>query len=120
MRPINEQVLTAADASKDEASAPIRADQLFYMSVQAIMTGTSSGTLKLQFSNDPCEGSIGQKVPVPTNWSDIANASVTITGTAGVFAIPKTELCYRFVRVMFAKNNGASGTVTATIQGMGA
>ncbi len=117
MRAINAPIMTALSAAVSQASAAVPTSQVFYISVQAVVTGTSSGTLKLQFSNDPCEG---VKVPVPTNWIDIPSASVTITGTPGAFGISKTELSYRFIRAVYTFNNAASGTITVTINGMGA
>lgn len=117
MRAVNSPIIVAADASVDQASAAIASSQIFYISVQVVMTGTSSGTLKLQFSNDPCEGQ--QPTAVPTHWSDITNATVTLTGTAGTFGILKTDLSYRFIRAVYTHNNGSAGTVSATINGMG-
>lgn len=117
MRSINSQILTGVDASVSGVSAAIAASQIFYISVQAVMTGTSSGTLKLQFSNDPCEGQ--QPTASPTNWIDIPSATVTLTGTAGAFGIAKTDLSYRFIRAVYTKNNGSAGTITVTINGMG-
>lgn len=115
MRAVNSQILSNADASADQASAAVPSSQIFYISAQAVVTGTSTGTLKLQFSNDACEGS---QSPVPTNWNNITGATVTISG-AGTYAILKTELSYRFVRAVFTHTNAAAGTITAVINGMG-
>jgi hypothetical protein len=81
--------------------------------LQVVATGTIAGAVKLQYSNDPV-----QSPAVPTNWSDIPSATVTLTGTAGVFSIPKTDLCYNWVQAVFTASGGA-GTVTATLQGVG-
>lgn len=117
MRAINSPIIQAADASIDQASAALASSQIFYISMQVVMTGTASGTLKLQFSNDPCEGQ--SPTATPTHWNDITGASVTLTGTAGSFGILKTDLSYRFIRAVYTHNNGQVGTVTATINGMG-
>lgn len=117
MRAVNSPVIVSADASIDQASAAINSSQLFYISLQVVMTGTASGTLKLQFSNDPCEGQ--SPTSTPTHWNDITGATVTLTGTAGSFGILKTDLSYRYIRAVYTHNNGSAGTVTATIQGMG-
>jgi hypothetical protein len=105
MKPLNEKAL---DAVTDTAnSTEIKSDFQVACSVQVVTTSTIAGAVKLQFSNDP------QNVAgYPVNWSDIAGATVTLSGSAGVFHIPKTEICYNYMRVVFTKSGG-SGTVTA-------
>lgn len=109
-------LLNAVDASKDEASAAVPASQLFYISAQVVSTGASTGTLKLQFSNDI----VNPQAPngaAPTNWSDITGASVSVTA-ASVTAILKTEVCYAYIRAVYTHNNGSAGTVSANLQVM--
>lgn len=107
MRPLNKPSILSASASID--SSEISTAFQIQCSVQAVATGTLAGNLKLQFSNDSVD---------PTNWSDITNATVSITGTPGVFSIQKTELCYNFVRVVFTKSGG-TGTITVNYQSLG-
>lgn len=111
MRPSNVIALNAADASADK-SFVIDATSLMSCSVQVIMTGTSSGALKLQFSNDP-------NTVDPTHFSDITSATVTLTGTAGVFAIQKNDICCQWIKLTYTKNNGAAGTITANFHSWG-
>lgn len=102
--------IVAADASKDEVGAAVAAAQLFALSAQAVVTGTSSGTLNIQASND---------ISAPTNWSNIATiGTVTISG-AGVFLIPKLDICYNWIRASFVHNNAASGTISVNLQVLG-
>jgi len=105
MRPLNEPVLSAVAVSTNSISL----DSSFQMacSVQVVATGTIAGAVKIQYSNDE-QKTFG----LPTNWSDVPSATVTLTGTAGVFSIPKTELCYNFTRVVFTQSGG-TGTVSA-------
>lgn len=105
MRPLNDKVLDAVAISTN--SVEIKSDWQVACSVQVIATGTIAGAVKLQFSND-AQGVAG----LPTNWSDISGATVTLTGTAGVFSIPKTEICYNFMRVVLTVSGG-TGTATA-------
>lgn len=111
MRNINEVSLAAVSAAADQAGAAISGAQLFAMSVQAVVTGTSTGTLKMQFSNDV----VNQKTPPapPTNWSDLSGISVAIAG-AGVYNIPKFDVCYAWLRPVFVHANAAAGTITVT------
>lgn len=117
MRQLLDKVLSAADASADANGPAILAENLFNVSLQAVVTGTSTGTLKLQYSNDI----VNPVIPTgtPTNWSDVPSATVSITG-AGVFGIAKTDICYQFIRAIFVHTNGAAGTLTAIIKGLGA
>jgi hypothetical protein len=111
MRPINETALNAVTATTN--STPLKTGFQISCSVQAVGTSTLAGAVKLQGSNDPA-GTPGG----PVNWNDIPSATVTLTGTAGAFLIPKTDLCYEWVRVVFTASGGA-GTVTAQYKGYG-
>lgn len=110
------QTLAAADASIDNNGTAIPAENLFSCSVQAVITGTSTGTLKLQFSNDIVDPI--NPPQAPAHWSDIPSASVSVSG-AGTVLIAKTDLCYQFIRAVYSKNNGASGSITVNIKVLG-
>lgn len=113
MRQINEPaILVQAAATVNSAAIP--ALNLFYCSAQLIATGGAAGTFKLQASNDDPHGAPAQIAP--TNWNDIPSATVAVTG-AGSYLIPKTELCYQWVRVVYT-NTGA-GTIAANFKGLG-
>lgn len=102
--------LTSIDAATGTVNGfELNANQGFACSLQAIGTGTLAGTLKLQYSNDPSE----LKSPAPTNWTD---SGLTVALTAGsIVIIPKTDICYNWVRAVFTASGGA-GTVTARIK----
>lgn len=112
MRNVNKTIISAADITGSPASSSVDSNQLFSCSAQVVAAGSSPvGTVKLQFSNDL---TIAGNLPMdftPTNWSDIPNASVSVTDV-GVFAIAKTDLCYRWIR---AKYTATSGTGTVTV-----
>ncbi len=90
--------------------AALDAARMIAVSAMVISTGTITGSVKLQASNDipPAEGNPSQFVP--TNWVDISGASVTLTAGT-VQLIPKTETCYRWVRAVATKTGG-TGTIT--------
>ena len=110
--------ISAASAAIDQVGIVKDATIVWQLSAQATVTGTSSGILVLQCSNDtaPLVDSNGK--PLPTNWSPIPNTSTFITG-AGVYLIPATEVCYRWVRASFTHNNGAVGTITVNLNSQG-
>lgn len=106
MRPVLKTALDAVTANADSEAIPT--DYQVACSLQVITTGTATGTLKMQFSNDRDN---------PTHWSDIPNASITISA-AGVTNIPKTDICYKWIKVNLSGFSG-TGTVTANYNSFG-
>lgn len=108
--------IASSSAAVDQLGSQIDAQFLIHASAQAVITGTSTGTLNLQGSNDPqgslAVGSTGQSVAV--NWNNISGATVAIAG-AGSYIIPKVDVCYRWIRLSYVHNNAAAGTVIATL-----
>lgn len=101
-----------------QAAASINSDaipteNMLYCSVQVTSTGSSAGTAKLQASND--NPVIGNGM-VPTHWTDIASASVAVSG-AGSVLIPITNLCYQWIRVVYT--NTGTGTIGAMVKIIG-
>ena len=99
-------------AAVSHTGEAISGSQLFAASAQAVVTGTSTGTLKFQFSNDVLP--LANGVNVPTNWSDLSGVSVAIAGS-GVYAIPKFDVCYANIRTVFTFGNAAVGTILVTV-----
>lgn len=106
MRFVNITALDAAAAAANAYSEPIEASHLVYGSVQAVATGAAAGNLYIQASND---------VGTPVTWTNVTTA-VAIT-TTGSFIIPKTDLCYAWIRVYFDPTGSDVGTVTAKFKG---
>ena len=111
MKNINVVNINGASAAVDQVGPVVSGGQLFAMSAQAVVTGTSTGTLNIQFSNDVVDPT---NVPVPTNWSNITGITVAIAG-AGVYQIPKFDVCYAWLRASFVHTNAAAGTITVTL-----
>lgn len=117
MQNLNINVLSADDDISRNGSA-IRADQLYAASFVAIFSDVAAaGTVKLQASNDkPQSGSLAPFTP--TNWKDISGASATVV--AGVAPIiPKTDLCYQWIRVVFTQTNPGIGTINVMMNAQG-
>lgn len=113
MRPSNVVIFSAKDASVNQAYVPISAQFFTQCSVQGVVTGSSTGTIKVQVSNDPSVDS--SKV---VNWSDLPSATATLSA-AGTFLVPKTDLCFNWIQVIYTKNNGSAGTITANLHAWG-
>lgn len=111
MRQFNEEVF-AVQAGATLTSAAISSTLLFACSAQAAATSGAAGTLKIQASNDhPVAAGA-----VPTNWNDIPSATIAVTG-AGSFLVPKVDLCYEYIRIVYT-NTGA-GTIGIRLKILG-
>lgn len=112
MRQINDNIIPVQSAAT-VTTAAIPALNLFSCSVQLAATGAgAAGTLKIQASNDhPVAANT-----VPTNWSDITGASVSVSG-AGAYLIPKTDLCYEYIRLVYT--NSGTGTISVVFKALG-
>lgn len=111
MRFTNCQVLSGSD-SASVSGIQIDANQLIAASFQAIFGDTSAdGTLFVQASNDiddiSYQSSAGFTV---TNWVNIPGATATVTNGV-VSPITISNVCYRWMRVMYTSNSGGSTTV---------
>lgn len=104
-------IIIAAQAAATVTSAAVDARNLFELSAQVVTTGSGAGTLKLQASNDAPQGSVG-----PQNWSDVTGVSVVAAG-AGAFLIPKTDICYEYIR--FVYTNTGTGTILVQFKALG-
>lgn len=98
-------------------SAAYDTGQILYVSAQVITTGTSpTFTVKLQASNDNYPPGTMASDFTPTNWTDIPNTTVSVSAT-GSMLIPKTEICYRWVRAAVTFTSG-TGTVIVNLFGI--
>lgn len=77
------------------------------ISVQSTYTGTPTGTLKLQCSNDG------------VTFSDVPTATVSLAGAAGSTLWNIPDAYYRFVRISYTATSG-TGSVTSVLVGKGA
>lgn len=112
MKYVRDTLISAADGSVNVTSAIIDSNQLISISLQAVATGTIAGTAKLQFSDDPGF----PHRPDPINWNDVPSATVAVA-SAGSYAIPKTDLCYRWLRVVYTATSG-TGTLTVNFNAL--
>lgn len=101
-----------SQAAATVTTAAIDSRNLHSCSAQITVTGSGAGTLIIQASNDE---PTSPNVP-PANWSPIPSATITVTG-AGAFLIPKTDMCYQWVRLVYT--NTGTGTISVVFKALG-
>jgi hypothetical protein len=119
MRNINCVVLSNTDTASHNGAA-IDANQLVSASFQAVFGDSGvSGTVKVQASNDIYNAryNFPEGNFVPTNWTDIPNASASIT-SGGSALITIAQMSYRWIRVVFTYTTGGSSTIVVNMDAL--
>jgi hypothetical protein len=121
MRQVNQVVLSAVDTASQNG-VQIDSNQLINASFQAVFGDSSAaGTFLIQASNDVAplnySGSSSAQF-VATNWTNIPNATATITA-GGSAIISLSEMSYRWLRAVYTHSSGGSSTVKVSMFGMG-
>lgn len=123
--PVN--ILTGCDMSTTSCtSIGLDMNQYFGGSIEAVFTGSPSGTFVVEVSSDnvqPCV--VGQancpSAPNPggnvVNWVTYTGSSESISA-AGNFLWNLTHAGYRWVRLVYTKSSG-TGSLSATFTGKG-
>jgi hypothetical protein len=116
MHVYNKQIVTAFVMNANTNSDPYNLQQIYGFSIQAVYTGTPTGTIKLQASCDPAT-SYNSTTNVtgsnkPTNWTDIANSSQSLSA-AGSYIWNIPDAMYSWVRLVYT--DGSSGSSTAVL-----
>jgi hypothetical protein len=104
-----------ADDDDIAVGAAINVGQVVSASFQIICSDADlDGTLKIQMSND------GTQMPfTPTNWSDIPNASSTITNGVGD-PIVIYQMCFQYIRASLGTpGTPGSGTISVKMNTVG-
>lgn len=114
MKNLNVVVLSAGDDISRNGTQ-IDSNQLMATTFQAIFgDATAAGTIKVQASNDIYDTQYLPKDFTVTNWSDIPNATSTVT--AGVAPLITIEsLCYRWIRVVYTSSVAGSSTIKVSM-----
>ena len=114
MKNLSQQNIVSTSITPSFNGPTIDSSQLIQISVQAVVSGAApTGTIKLQASNDVCTAGNNPGIFVPTNWSDVPNATVSYVA-AGAVLIPKQDIAHRWVRIVNTFTSG-TGTVAASI-----
>lgn len=110
MGPINYKLIDAGTAAGSITSAAMYCGRTLNASVQVYTSGTATGTLKVQISNDQVAAP-----NLPSHWVDVSGLAVTPAAT-GTLLIPKFDLSYEWIRVVWTQSNAGTGTITVTIK----
>lgn len=115
MRSNTSKNISAADASVDATGSVIIANQVYMVSAQCIGTGSSTGSVQLQVSNDNMLDipSDANGIPVPSHWSNLGTAATITAG--GTLYIAATQVCGQYIRAVYTHTNGLAGTITVNI-----
>lgn len=99
MQVFNKQFGANILLNTDVISEPVPLKNMFMYNICATITGSPSGSIKLQASNDP-ETNTTQALPIPVNWVDITNSPFNIN-SAGRTMWNVTDIAYNYVRVVY-------------------
>jgi hypothetical protein len=116
LRTSNAPIITAGDMSGNIASVPVLIDQSQMISIQAVFTGSPTGTLKVQISDDPGKLLSGTPSGI-VNWSDYTGSSVAVSA-AGNQAFDIWAIGAKWIRIVYTASGG-SGSLSATAQTKG-
>lgn len=100
-------ILSACDMSAATCtSSNVNLETLKGVGLQAVWTGSPTGTIKLQGSNDNA------------TFTDISNTSQATGGAASSYIWNLIDQHYRFVRLLYTKSSGTGAlTITALSKG---
>ncbi len=120
MRNSNDAIITNGDMSTASITSDvINMENILFLAVQGVWTGTPTGTLKLQGSCDTgltIAGNVtGSGV---TNWTDITSATTAPSGSAGSGFIEVKETGLKWVRAVYTRSSG-SGTLNVRFNAKG-
>ena len=93
-------------------SSPQSLQHVYTYSIQIVITGTPTGTVKLQASADPVD-QIDLAFEPPVNWTDIANTSTSVSA-AGSVLWNQADVGYNWVRIVYTDSSSGSSTATMT------
>ena len=120
MRTFNKQIATTVPMNANYNSPYTPLKNIYTYSMAAIVTGTPTGTIKLQASNDPetndtQTNSTGLSPAVgPSNWADITGSTFSLVA-AGETMWNVNAVGYNYVRVVYTDTSGGTSTATMNL-----
>lgn len=95
-------------------STPFRLEGYDEVGIQAVFTGSPTGTFKVQISVQQGSDEVGTGV---NNWTDVANSSQAVTASGNIFWDLRTGA--KWVRVVYTFTSG-TGNLTVQMFAKGA
>lgn len=101
-------------------SLAMQLENMVGYSIQIVFTGTPTGSFKLQGSCDPVPkanlvvGANGVVTYTPTNWTDVADSTFTVTA-AGNVEWNSNNVFYTYVRVVYTDASSGASTAIITV-----
>lgn len=117
MRTFNKKIQTNVLLNVNVTGPAVPLKNIFLYTIAATITGTPTGSLKLQASNDPETNDampLGVPEPLPINWADITNSTFAET-VAGVTMWNVREIGYNYVRVIYTDASGGTSTARMSV-----
>lgn len=117
MRTYNKQITTAQALNVSVNGPAVPLKTIFMYSIAANVTGTPTGTIKLQASNDPETNDtmpLGTPQPTPTNWTDISGSSFSLSASGNTMWNVH-DVAYNYVRVVYTDSSGGTSTATMNV-----
>jgi hypothetical protein len=115
MNVFNDTIIRNAVMNTNISSPAIPIVNSFGYFVQAVYTGTPTGSLKLQGSGDPYNYASPVQPPVPTNWNDIDDSDFAID-SAGICSWNVAAVAqYNYVRLVFTDASGGASTAILNV-----
>lgn len=121
MRVFNKTIATAVPLNANYNSPYTPLKSIYTYSISAVITGTPTGTIQLQASNDPetndTQTNTTSSLPPavgPVNWVVIINSPFTVT-TSGIEFWNVNAVGYNYVRVQYLDTSGGTSTATMSI-----
>lgn len=115
MRVFNQQIATNIAMNANYTSPYVPLKFIFMYAMAANVTGTPTGIIKLQASNDPeTDDTTPLSNRPPTNWVDITNSSFALSAS-GETMWNVRDVAYNYVRVVYTDSSSGSSTATMNI-----
>lgn len=117
MRIENNLLWSAQSLNTSTNSNPIWLGHAFGYAVQVTVTGTVTGTLKLQSSCDAGGEFDTTSPPTVTNWTDVPSATSAVAG-AGTYSFNIADANYPWARIVWTQSTN-TGTANARVNTKG-
>lgn len=107
--------MSSTTMNADLNSDGVWVGQALNVSISVVWTGTPTGTMKIQCSNeagDPNNPVESARDNAIVNWIDVPSASTSISGAAGsaIYQVPNCS--FNWIR-LFYDNSSSTGTITS-------